>query len=101
MYIHILVLFLILFITFCIIWENELLKSLFYTVCFIITLWINIPCFVNVSDFIDSDSNLIMLPFKLSSEWGIFYTIFANIILGIILFCKLRFQIILRIPTTK
>lgn len=91
MYIHILVLFIILFITFCIVWKNELIKSLFYTVWFIITLWLNIPCFIN-QPILESNNNLVMFPYKLSAEWGIFYTIFANVILSIILFLQARFS---------
>lgn len=91
MYIHILVLFSILFVVFCIVWKNELSKSLFYSVWFIITLWINIPCFVNEST-LESNNNLIMFPHKLYTEWGIFYTVLANVILGIALFIQAKFS---------
>ena len=90
MYIQILVLGLVLFVVFCIVWKNELLKGLFFTVCFIIILWINIPCFVNVSD-LEKGNNLAMLPFRLHSEFGIFYIIGANILLGVILFLQSKF----------
>lgn len=91
MSVHILTLALILFITFCIVWRNELLKSLFYTVWFILTLWVNIPCFVNIT-ILESDSNLIMMTFKLSNEWGIFYTLLANLVLGVILYLQAKFS---------
>lgn len=92
MYTYILVVFLIFFLTSCIISENELLKSLFYAACFIITLWINIPCFVNVSELQDVSNNLIMLPFRLYIELGIFYIIFANAILGVVLYMQAYFS---------
>lgn len=88
--IHILILAVILFIVFSIIWKNELIKSLFFTVCFIITLWINIPCFVKVSH-LEEANNFFMLPFKLYAESDIFYIICANILLGIILFSQSKF----------
>ena len=90
MYIHILILAVILFIVFCIVWKNELLKSLFFTICFIITLWVNIPCFVNVSH-LEETNDFFMLPFKLYAEWDIFYIICANTLLGIILFLQSQF----------
>lgn len=88
--IHILILAFILFVVFCIVWKNELIKSLFFTVCFIFTLWVNIPCFVNVSD-LEKTNNLLMLPFKLYAELDIFYVICVNILLGIILFLQSKF----------
>ena len=36
-------------LVFNIVWKNELTKSLFFTICFIIVLWINMPCFVSLS----------------------------------------------------
>ena len=90
--IHILVLAVILFVVFSIIWKNELIKSLFFTVCFIITLWVNIPCFVNVSH-LEETNNFFMLPFRLYAELDILYIIGANILLGIILFYNLNLQI--------
>lgn len=92
MYKNILVLFVVLFLTFCILWKDGLLKNLFFTVCFIIALWINIPCFINILNIVDIDDNFVMLPFKLSKEWGVFYTIFVNVILGIILFLQAKFS---------
>lgn len=88
--IHILILAVVLFIVFCIVWENELIKSLFFTVSFIITLWVNIPCFVNIS-YLEKSNNFLMLPFKLYAELDIFYIICANILLGIILFLQSKF----------
>ena len=46
MKISIIVLILFLLLVFNIIWKNEFTKSLFFTICFIIGLWINIPCFI-------------------------------------------------------
>lgn len=88
--IHILILAVILFVVFSIVWKNELIKSLFFTVCFIITLWVNIPCFVNVSH-LEETNNFFMLPFKLYAELDIFYMICANLLLGIILFLQSKF----------
>ena len=88
--IHILVLAVILFVVFSIICKNELIKSLFFTVCFIITLWVNIPCFVNVSH-LEETNNFFMLPFRLYAELDILYIIGANILLGIILFLQSKF----------
>lgn len=90
MYIHILVLAVILFIIFCIIWKNELIKNLFFTVCFIITLWLNGPCFVNMPN-LENTNNIFVLPYKLFAELGILYTILANMLLGIILFFQSKF----------
>lgn len=90
MYIYILVLGLILFCVFCIVWKNELLKSLFFTVCFIITLWINIPCFVNISD-LEKTNNLFMIPFNLNAKFGIFYILCANVLLVTMLFLQSKF----------
>lgn len=90
MHIHIFILGFILFAVFCIVWKNELIKSLFFTVCFIITLWINIPCFVNLPD-LEKSNDLVMIPFKLSAEFGILYIIFANLLLGVILFLQSKF----------
>ena len=84
MYIHIIVFIIILFLVFNIIWKNELIKSLFFTICFIIVLWINIPCFVSLSN-LEQGNNLVMLPFNLNAKFGILYTIFANILLGVVL----------------
>lgn len=94
MYINIFILFIILLLTFIIIWKdkNELLKSLFYTIYFIIALWINIPCFVNISYTREIDNTLIMIPFKFNNEYGMFYIIFANIILGTLLFLQAQFS---------
>lgn len=92
MYIHVFVLFVMLFIAFFLISKNELFKSLFYTACFIITLWINIPCFVSVSELKEISNNLMMLPFRLNNEFGIFYIIFANIILAIVLYLQSMFS---------
>lgn len=91
MNIYIIVLGLILFFVFCFVWKNELLRNLFYTVWFIFTLWINIPCFVNGA-VLDKTNNMVTLPFKLSSEWGICYTICANVLLGVTLFLQSRFS---------
>lgn len=90
MYIRILLLGIILFAVFCIVWKNELLKSLFFTFCFIIILWINIPCYVEVSD-LERTNNLTMLPFKLYAEFGIFYIIGANLLLGVLLYLQSKF----------
>lgn len=87
MYIHIIILIIILFLVFNIIWKNELIKSLFFTVCFIIVLWINIPCFVSISD-VEQGNNLVTLPFYFNDKFGILYIIFANILLGGILFIQ-------------
>lgn len=90
MYIRIIVLILTLFFVFSIVWKNELMKSLFFTVCFIIVLWINIPCFVSISD-LEEGNNLTMLPFNLYAQFGILYILFTNILLGIILFLQSQF----------
>lgn len=90
MHIHIFILGLILFVVFCIVWKNELIKSLFFTVCFIIALWINMPCFVNLSD-LEKSNDLFNIPFKLSAELGILYIIVANLLLGVILFLQSKF----------
>lgn len=87
MYTYIIVLILILFLVFNIVWKNELIKSLFFTICFIIVLWINIPCFVSLSN-IEQSNNLATLPFNLNAKFGILYTIFANLLLGVILFLQ-------------
>lgn len=87
MKIHIIVLILILFLVFNIVWKNELIKSLFFAICFIIVLWINIPCFASLSD-LEQGNSWTMLPFRLNAKYGILYTIFANILLGIILFLQ-------------
>lgn len=87
MNIYIIVLILILMLVFNIIWKNELTKSLFFTVCFIIVLWINMPCFISLSD-LEKNNSLAVLPFNLNAEFGVLYTIIANILLGIILFLQ-------------
>ena len=87
MYTYIIVLILILFLVFNIVWKNELIKSLFFTICFIIVLWINIPCFVSLSN-IEQSNNLATLPFNLNAKFGILYIIFANLLLGVILFLQ-------------
>lgn len=92
MYKHILALIVILFIIFFMISKNELFRSLFYTVCFIITLWINIPCFINFSELKEISNNLMMLPFKLNNELGIFYIIVANTIVGVVLYLQSLFS---------
>ena len=92
MYIYILILFIILFITFCLISKKELLKSLLYTAYFILTLWINIPCFVNISDINEISNNLLMIPFRLNQDLGIFYIIIANVILCTVLYLQALFS---------
>lgn len=89
MNISIIVLILFLLLVFNIVWKNELTKSLFFTICFIIVLWINMPCFISLSD-IEKNSSLAALPFNLNAEFGILYTIIANMLLGIILFLQSR-----------
>lgn len=90
MYIHVFALFVIFFIAFCIISKEGLFDSIFYTIFFIITLWINIPCFINISNL--SDNNLMMLLFKLSNELGIGYALFANTILCVVLYFQTSFS---------
>lgn len=92
MYTYIFVLFLILFIAFCLISKEELFRNLFYTVCFIITMWINIPCFVNISELKEISNNLMMLPFRLHDELGIIYIVFANVMLGLVLYLQALFS---------
>ena len=92
MNIKVFALFVILFIIFFMISKNELFKSLFYTISFIITLWINIPCFINVSELKEISNNLMMLPFRLNNELGIFYIIAANTILGVVLYLQSLFS---------
>lgn len=87
MNISIIVLFLILLLMFNIVWKNELTKSLFFTICFIVVLWINIPCFVSLSN-LEQGNNLATPPFNLYAKFEIVYTIFANILLGVILFLQ-------------
>lgn len=87
MNISIIVLILILMLVFNIVWKNELTKSLFFTICFIIVLWINMPCFVSLSS-LEQENNLSMIPFYLNAKFGILYIIFANLLLGIILFLQ-------------
>lgn len=89
MNISIIVLILILLLVFNIVWKNELTKSLFFTICFIVVLWINMPCFISLSD-LEQNSSLAALPFKLSTELGILYTIISNMLLGVILFLQSR-----------
>lgn len=74
-------------LVFNIVWKNELTKSLFFTICFIIVLWINMPCFVSLSS-LEQENNLSMIPFYLNAKFGILYIIFANLLLGIILFLQ-------------
>lgn len=87
MYIHIIALILVLFLIFNVIWQNELAKSLFFTICFIIVLWINIPCFVSFSN-LEQSNNLATIPFKLNDKFGIIYTLIANLLLGAILYLQ-------------
>lgn len=89
MNISFIVLILILLLVFNIVWKNELTKSLFFTICFIIVLWINMPCFISLSD-LEQNSSLATLPFNLNDEFDILYTIIANILLGVILFLQSR-----------
>lgn len=69
--VYFLMMFAVLLITFIFVSEKELFKSLFHTGTFIITLWLNIPCYLNVSD---ANRDLMYLPVKLSDEFGIAYT---------------------------
>lgn len=87
MNISIIVLILILMLVFNIVWKNELTKSLFFTICFIIVLWINMPCFVSLSS-LEQGNNLAKVPFYLNDKFGILYVIIANLLLGIILFLQ-------------
>lgn len=89
MNISIIVLILFLMLVFNIVWKNELTKSLFFTICFIIVLWINMPCFVSLSS-LEQENNLSMIPFYLNAKFGILYIIFANLLLGIILFLQFK-----------
>ncbi len=87
MILNILVLFIVFFLIACILSRHALLKNLFYTVMFIITLWINIPCFCN-APLAENTNNIIAFPFKFYNEWGIVFTICANILLGAILYLQ-------------
>ena len=89
MNISIIVLSLILLLVFNIVWKNELTKSLFFTICFIIVLWINMPCFISLSD-IEKNNSLAALPFNLYAKLGILYPIIANVLLGAILYWQSR-----------
>lgn len=82
----IVILTVIFFVTFYIISKNKLTESILFTVWFIVTLWINIPCFVVLPDGVDVDSNLIMLPFKINNEFGMPFIIMANIVLNVTLY---------------
>ncbi len=90
MNVHISILIFILFLVFSIVWKNEWIKSLFFTICFIIVLWINIPCFVSISN-LEQGNNLAEIPFKLYAKFGILYTIFANILMSVVLFLQSKF----------
>ncbi|MCM1224244.1 MAG: hypothetical protein NC548_58310 [Lachnospiraceae bacterium] len=87
MILNILVLFIVFFLIACMLSKHTLLRNLFYTVMFIITLWINIPCFYSVS-IVENTNDLIVFPFKFYNEWGIVFTICANILLAIILYLQ-------------
>ncbi len=91
MKIYILILAVILFVVFSIVWRNELIKSLFFSISFVITLWVNIPCFVDVTH-LEETNNFFILPFKLYAELDFFYILCANILLGVILFLQSKFS---------
>ena len=90
--ISVIIALLIIFATFYRILDRELLKSILFTVFFIIALWINMPCFVNISEPANVNNYLFLLPFKLYSAGNIFYAILANIILCLILFLYDKFS---------
>lgn len=90
MVIYLVLLCVILFITFCMIWEKDICKSLFFTAFFLIALWVNVPCFVSGVYLPDSD-NLLILPFKLFRELKFIYILVANLLLSIVLYLQARF----------
>ena len=78
---------LLMFIACSLIWKKEIFKSLFFTLFFIITLWINIPCFIG-GMVIKNVDELTAWFMKCSNELGILYTIIANLILGVLLYLQ-------------
>lgn len=91
MFIRIGILFVMLLVLFFILSKNGFLNSLVYTVFFIITVWINIPCFINISELKNITDNSLMFLFSLYNELGIIYIILANILLGIVMFLQFLF----------
>lgn len=92
MYIHILIIFAVLFIAFCLISKKDWLQSLFFTVCFILILWINLPCFIDLSALNGTDSNFMMLPFQFHSQLDILYVAIANAVLAFLLCWQASFS---------
>lgn len=89
MHVNVLLLWVVITIVSYFTFKRKALKSIFYSVVFVCTLWINVPCFLSTSA-IEIDSSLTMLPFKLSKELGFLYTILANIFLCAILVLQER-----------
>lgn len=90
MYKYILILIIVLFLIFCCIWKEEIYISLFFSIVFTITLWINIPCFIDIMDLEKTDIVLSKL-FQLSADLGAFYSIVVNIPLAIVLYIQSKF----------
>lgn len=86
----ILLLGLILFFLFCILWKSELTKSIFFTLFFLFSLWLNSPCFVNVSN-LENGNSLLAFPFKAYSQLSIIYIIIVNVLLVAVLHWQSKF----------
>lgn len=86
---YIIVLFFIILCLYCIILKKKFFTSLSFTISFILVLWVNIPCFINLSsndlEMLGLNNKFLILPFILNEQLSILYIIIANIALGVLL----------------
>ena len=70
--------------------KNKLFKSLFFTAWFILTVWLNIPCFVSVPTS-EMGNSLGTIPFEFYEMGNIGYIITANLMLAAVWYLQENF----------
>ena len=77
-----------LIIIFNILWNHkiEFINSVYLSIGYIFSMWVNIPCFISLSSESLAQNEFIYIPFKLMEQYGIIYIVFANVILSILLY---------------
>lgn len=84
---YILLMLIVLFFIYAYLWDKKLLKSIVFSLFFVFSLWINIPCFIDIT-IVKFDNVIIMFPFILYDKWGLLYIIFANIIMAVVIYLQ-------------
>lgn len=71
--------------------EKKFKKSLFFTSWFILTLWLNVPCFVSIAPSEMDSSFFGALPFRLYRWGNVGYIIIVNLMLAFVWYLQEKF----------